>query len=291
LIRLDSKISLALLGRSSSERVVVGKNDWLYFAGEHSIELYQNALPLSDSDLELIKQRIAGRRDRLAAKGVGYEFAVAPDKHTIYPEFMPARFLRKQKPSQYSQTMEMAKAAQLPVVDLRPVLLAAKPAGPLYLRDDTHWNDLGVSVALPPLFDALRPRFNIAAPKLSPDDFELKRVKTGDLAEMALINRSETAPVLKDAALQCRYEVTDKNWDSEGRRLYTRTHCPGKGGKLLFIHDSFGQALVPRLAAEFGDMAAFWARPTDEQFDALVAQEKPDFVLEERAERYLSTHP
>lgn len=291
LIRLDSKLSLALLGRSSSDRVVVGKNNWLYFAGEHSIELYQNALSLSDSDLELMKQRIAGRRDRLAAKGVGYEFAIAPDKHTIYPEFMPARFLRKQKPSQYSQTMEMAKAAQLPVVDLRPILLAAKPSGPLYLRDDTHWNDLGVSVALPPIFDAMRPKFDIAAPKLSPDDFELKPVKTGDLAEMALINRSETAPVLKDAALPCRYEVTEKNWDSEGRRLYTRTHCPDKGGKLLFIHDSFGQALVPRLAAQFGDMAAFWARPTDEQFDALVAQEKPDFVLEERAERYLSTHP
>jgi hypothetical protein len=187
--------------------------------------------------------------------------------------------------------MEMAKAAQLPVVDLRPVLLAAKPSGQLYLRDDTHWNDIGVSLALPPLFDAMRPKFDIAAPKLSPDDFEIKPVKMGDLAEMALIDRSETAPVLKDAALPCRFDITEKNWDSEGRRLNTRTHCSNKRGKLLFIHDSFGQALVPRLAAEFGDMFALWARPNDEQFDALVAREKPDFVLEERAERYISIHP
>jgi hypothetical protein len=291
LIRLDSKLSLALLGRSSSDRVVVGKNDWLYFAGEHSIELYQNALALSDSDLELMKQRIAGRRDRLAAKGIGYEFAIAPDKHTIYPEFMPTRLLRKQKPSQFSQTMEMAKAGKLPVVDLRPGLLAAKPLGQLYLRDDTHWNDLGVSVALRSIFDGMQPSFDIAAPKLSPDSFEVKPVKTGDLAEMALMDRSETAPVLKDTALPCRFDITEKNWDSEGRRLNTRTHCPNKRGKLLFIHDSFGQALVPRLAAEFGDMFALWARPNDEQFDALVAREKPDFVLEERAERYLSIHP
>ena len=290
LIRLDSKISLALLGRSASDRVVVGKNYWLYFAAEHSIELYQNALPLSESDLELMKQRIAGRRDRLAAKGIGYEFAIAPDKHTIYPEFMPSRFLRKPKPSQYAQTMDMARAADLPVVDLRPDLLAAKPLGQLYRRDDTHWNDLGVSVALGPMFDAMRPRLDVHAAPVSLDDYEQKPL-TGDLAEMALINRSELAPVLKSDRSPCDFEVTEKNWDNAGHKLFTRTHCPGKPYKVLFIHDSFGLALLSRIGAAFGDMVALWARPTDEQFDALVEKEKPDFVLEERAERYLSAHP
>ncbi|WP_374546608.1 alginate O-acetyltransferase [Rhodoblastus sp.] len=291
LIRLDSKIALALLGRSPSDNVLLGRDKWLYFAGEHSIELYQNALPLSEGDLDLMRQRIAGRRDRLAARGIGYAFAIAPDKHTIYPEFMPRRILRKQKPSQYSQVLEMAKAADLPVVDLRSALLAAKPTGQLYLRDDTHWNDLGVSVALPTLFAAMRPKIDLSAPPLSPDDFEMKPIKTGDLAEMALISRDENAPVLKKSRLPCAFEVTEKNWDSAGRRFFTRTHCPSARKKLLFIHDSFGQALAPRLAAEFGDMVAVWVHPTDAEFDALVEREKPDFVLEERAERYLSSHP
>ena len=57
------------------------------------------------------------------------------------------------------------------------------------------------------------------------------------------------------------------------------------------IYDSFGDALVPFLAAEFGDMYAKWTRPTDKQFDQLVATEKPDFVIEERAERSLSANP
>jgi hypothetical protein len=204
---------------------------------------------------------------------------------------MPSRFLRKPKPSQYAQVMELTKAAGLPVVDLRPDILAAKSLGQLYLRDDTHWNDLGVAAALPPIFAAMRPKLDVAAPPLSTDDFETKTVPTGDLAEMALINRQEQAPVLKADKVACAYDVTEKNWDAAGHKLFTRAHCPGKRYKLLFVHDSFGQALLPRLAAEFGDMVAIWARPTDEQFDALVEKEKPDFVLEERAERYLSAHP
>jgi alginate O-acetyltransferase complex protein AlgJ len=291
LIRLDSKVSLALLGRSPSDRVLIGKDGWLYFAGEHSIELYQNALPLSESDLAVMRQRIAGRRDRLAAKGIGYAFVIAPDKHTIYPEFMPGGLPRKARPSQYSQTMEMAEAAHLPVGDLRPDLRAAKGLGLLYRRDDTHWNDLGVAVAMRPIFAAMRPGLDLAARPASLEDFNHETLKLGDLAEMALIDRSETGPVFKADRLACAYQVVDKNWDSLGRKLSTRTHCPAGGKKLLFIHDSFGQALLPRLAEHFGDMFALWARPTEEQFDALVEQEKPDFVLEERAERYLSAQP
>ena len=164
LIRLDSKYPSPFSGVGRATR---GRREerLALFRRRTFIELYQNALPLSESDLELMKQRIAGRRDRLAAKGIGYEFVIAPDKHTIYPEFMPSRFLRKPKPSQYAQTMEMARAADLPVVDLRPDLLAAKPLGQLYRRDDTHWNDLGVSVAMGPMFDACGPGSTFTRPR------------------------------------------------------------------------------------------------------------------------------
>ena len=291
LIRLDSKVSLAFLGRLPSQQVTPGKNDWLFYTGEHSLELYQNALPLSASDLAVMKERIEGRRDRLAAKGVGYEFVIAPDKHTIYPEFMSDRYLRRPRPSQYSQTMEMAKAAGLPVVDLRPALLAAKAHAQVYLRDDTHWNDIGVSAAMGPILAAMAPKFDRQAPVFTDGDFEMKALAPGDLAEMALINRRETAPMLKESSMPCKFQVVEKDWDSAGRKLFTRTHCPGAKGKVLVIHDSFGDALVPFLAAEFGDMYAKWTRPTDKQFDQLVATEKPDFVIEERAERSLSANP
>jgi alginate O-acetyltransferase complex protein AlgJ len=291
LIRLDSKVALALLGRSPSERVAIGRSDWLFYAGEHSIELYQNAIPLSDSDLDLMKARIAGRRDRLAAQGIGYALVIAPDKHTIYPEFMPASVKRKAKPSQHDQATEMARGAGLPLVDLRADLITAKAQGQVYRRDDTHWNEFGVAVALPPVLAAMRPKLDVAAGPAAPADFDEGALPPGDLAVMALINRQERGPVLKPGLASCAYEVTEKNWDAAGRKFFTRTHCPGKPYKVLFIHDSFGPALAERLAGEFGDMAAYWTRPGDEEFDALVAKEKPDFVLEERAERYLGAPP
>jgi len=291
LIRLDSKVSLAFMGRLPSDRVIAGKGDWLFFAGEHSIELYQNALPLSSSDLDVMKERIEGRRDRLAAKGIGYEVVIAPDKHTIYPEFMLDRYRPKPRPSQYSQTMEMAQKAGLPVVDLRPTLLAAKADGQIYLRDDTHWNDKGAALAMGPILAAMAPKFHFAATAPTDKDFAQEKLPTGDLALMALIDRQETAPVLKADSLPCKYQVIDKNWDVAKRKFATRTRCPGAKGKILFLHDSFGDSLEPFVAARFGEMVSFWQRPTDEQFDELVAKEKPDFVLEERVERNLSSNP
>lgn len=291
LIRLDGKVSLAFLGRSPSEKVIEGKHDWLFFSGEHSLELYQNALPLSASDLDVMRERIKGRRDRLAAKGIGYAFVVPPDKHTIYPENMPDRYRRREKPSQYDQLMTMARENDLPVVDLRPALRAGKALGPVYLRDDTHWNDFGAALALPEIFGAMKPTFDISAPPPKAEDFEAQKIPVGDLAEMALLDRHEIAPVLKDSALPCKIEIIDKHWDEAGRKFFTRAGCAGAKGKILFIHDSFGDYLVGPVSARFGETFSIWVRPTEEQFDNLVAAEKPDFVIEERAERALSGLP
>ena len=94
---------------------------------------------------------------------------------------------------------------------------------------------------------------------------------------MALINRSELAPVLKSDRSPCDFEVTEKNWDNAGHKLFTRTHCPRQALQGA-VHPRFLRPRwLSRLGAAFGDMVALWARPTDEQFDAAGGKGKARF--------------
>jgi alginate O-acetyltransferase complex protein AlgJ len=286
LIRLDSRIS-DLFGVLPTDRVVVGRNDWLFFAADRSIELYQNALPFSDGQLDLLSRKIGERRDQLAQKGIGYLFTIGPDKHTIYPELMPSRFPRRHLPSQHSQVMDIAARDRLPILDLRAPLLEAKSLGQVYYRDDTHWNELGAAVAHAQIVAALPKSLGIETPPVAHEDFSMAPRGPGDLAVMALLQRQESVPAFRAERLPCAYQVLEEKTDSAGRQNLLRTRCPDAKHKLLFVHDSFGMALIPHLAAEFGEMVAIWNDGDKEAFDARVEAERPDFVIDERVERGL----
>jgi alginate O-acetyltransferase complex protein AlgJ len=102
----------------------------------------------------------------IRASGRRAELLVAPDKSTIYPEYVAA------STSNYAcgirgtaalwKQIENPTAARAGIVGLRAPLLAAKSSGhdPLYYRTDSHWNSVGalsfVQAALPPLSGTVR---------------------------------------------------------------------------------------------------------------------------------------
>lgn len=89
LLRLNSNFTTVMLGRSPSDKVVFGKDDWLFYAGDNSIELYRNQRPFSALQLANTEAALALRMRPLQAANRSYLFVVVPDKHTIYPEMMP----------------------------------------------------------------------------------------------------------------------------------------------------------------------------------------------------------
>ncbi|MGV6872843.1 alginate O-acetyltransferase AlgX-related protein [Pseudochelatococcus sp. B33] len=287
LIRTYTALSTALLNRLPTDQVVAGKDGWLFYAGEGALALFQRAVELDPDRLDRWRDRLAERRQALADRGIGYAFAIPPDKHTIYGEYMPDYLRQGGNPSPYDQVVAMARAHGLPVIDLRPDLLAGKPAGHLYMRDDTHWNERGAAIA----YRALMTHLGLRPLDLDDADFGTRPNGPGDLARMALIDRLEQVPDVRAEALPCTVQELERQTDPSGRPALIRTRCEGAAGKLLFYRDSFGDALLPFLAASFGEMVAVSAAPSTQDIMRMAEAERPDLVLEERVERLLRFPP
>lgn len=291
LIRTNTAISTTLLDRLPSDYVIAGKNDWLFYAAENSLALYQRTAPLPPHVIERWQTGLGERANWLASKGIGYAFVIAPDKHTIHTEQMP-RYLRVSNvPSQYDQIVDLARIHALPVIDLRPTLLAAKADAPVYYRDDTHWNAWGAYLGYSEIMEQIAKHVVVKPVSMRAGDFEMRAFGSGDLARMALMQRKEMVPTLQPETLPCAAQTIETKTNEAGTPVLIRTRCESSSGKLLLFRDSFSDALLPYFAASFKEVVAVWSKPTSEQIKELVAQERPDFVLEERVERQLRGTP
>ncbi|NEW95434.1 alginate O-acetyltransferase [Rhodopseudomonas sp. BR0G17] len=289
LLRLNSNFTTVMLGRSPSDKVVFGKDDWLFYAGDNSIELYRNQHPFSTLQLANTEAALALRMRPLQAAGRPYLFVVVPDKHTIYPEMMPSFMSRRDPPSQLDQVVAMAEAARLPVLDLRATLRQGKTDGQVYLKDDSHWTDWGAYLGYRRIMAAL-PLTDLPVLDLDATKFAIPSDHAGDLAGMAGLTRRETTRLSELPADRCAFTATAYQPVGDDISI-GRTFCPQAKYKIMFIGDSFTGALVKYLSRSFGEVvyvARSGFKPSRE-IAPLIEREKPDLVIEELAERHLDS--
>ena len=92
LIALQHELVVKGFSSSPGGNVILGRDDWLYFAGEdgHAIDRFvRTTLPVTDEAIARTVTELERRRAWLAARGIAYVVTVAPDKPTIYPEHLP----------------------------------------------------------------------------------------------------------------------------------------------------------------------------------------------------------
>jgi alginate O-acetyltransferase complex protein AlgJ len=233
------------------------------------------------------------RRDWLAQRGIGYVVLVVPDKATIYPEHLPT-WVRQVDPTTRLDRLYAAlgEYPEIAAPDLRPALHAAKARGRLYFKTDSHWNYAGATVGYAALMQALRtqrpelPMVPAEQPPYQPGE----DVYSGDLAQMLGLPRrfaeDDVAPlgkVFANAPARCaqRQDAPPPGTPDTGRETYV---CARPGLRALLLRDSMGIALVPPLVENFARTLALSTRRLD---PALVADERPDVVIDELVERAL----
>jgi len=300
---------------SPSSEVTVGRDGWLFYAGDTAADQHRGLRKLSPDDLAAWRYHLEARRDWLAARGAHLLFVIAPDKQSLYPEQLPQRF-RSSAPAPADQLIDYLKArSTVDVLDLRPALREAKAEGPVYCRTDTHWNDHGTYVVYRAIMQRLARWFPRVAAR-PPSDFSIRQTGpwSGDLA--ALLGLGGVL-FERDTQLAPRTAIASRTLSADGPEPETSMHfarmqvsdaAPGAPRAVVF-HDSFfmtpeerrlGQPprtwsaprstlqLVSLLAEPFARSAFTWQR----RFDAkLVEHEQPDVVIEERVERLLILGP
>jgi len=266
LIRWYSLAQVKVFHRSAVPNVIIGDGGWLFYAGYKDgadIGEFQGKQPLSDSALEHRRQALEGRAALLKAHGVPYLFVIAPNKHSVYPEYLPARIGPRRPGNHLDQFMAIMHDSTVPIVDLREALSAARSTGDLYFKSDTHWNAAGGFVAYRAILEAAHKLVPAIHPRSSAEfKIEWSARTGGDLANMLAMADS---------------------WSDTEVSYTLRPGAPARMPlTVVVIGDSFMWRVTPFLEQTFTGVREEGGFVLER-----ILADKPDLVIDECAERYL----
>lgn len=243
LVTANSLINEAVFGQSSNQKTVAGKEGWYYLS--ETIDDYTGASPFTERGIYRLSKTL-DLMNRYSTEGnITFLFFVAPNKNSIYPEYMPWNIRRSSTPGNLDR-LTRAMRGKLYYLDLKSALVkAAKDRSRyLYLKNDSHWNNIGALVA----YNLIQTNLNGRIEKYDYrpiDESKLYISQTevsGDLTMMLY-------PALAKTDVQ--YELgIPRNFSSEKpltnlMDAEINTTCQGRYYCALCYRDSFFNALIP----------------------------------------------
>lgn len=302
LLAWRSAIKVLALGVSSHADVVLGREGWLYYDAEQQLADYRGIHPWTDAELQQNLQALADRADMLAQVKIPYLLVLAPNKHTVYPEYLPNRFARVTDKTRLDQIIQAVQPYQrVQVCDLREPLIASKGSGQLYFTTDTHWNQRGAFIGYGEVMRRVR-QWLPTVPVVTRDrvKFSMGPVIMHDLANFLVMNWyfQEKTPMVSIIAPHAFRDtkfatvvqaVTDSNQPPD-RRPFVLSNPQGQGRVVVF-RDSFCSDLAPYLGESFHESLYIWKKMSPDLMLAILrAGFWPDLVIEEVVERLASFH-
>jgi hypothetical protein len=291
LVRLNHHWKEQLFHEGGSSDVIVGREGWLFYAGMRMLEHCTHEAALTEQQLRDWCRLLEMRRDWLRARGIKYLFVVPPDKHTVYPEYLPAWIEISAKPTKIQQLIHYMKdRSTVEIADLSQALIEGKRIHVDYLKTDTHWNRFGGFIGYRALVEALARQIPGLEPlALDTYDWKPAPAKPGDTATV----RGSSGSYTETAALQPTPRPNPNliydparfphHGPSETRSCFTLNEKAS--GKVLVFQDSFASSWYGFLDRHFREVVYVWRYDWDRP---LIEREKPDLVIDEMLERFFN---
>ena len=249
LVNLDAWLNYNLLGQSSSPKVIAGKEGWLFFSDTLN-DFISGSLP--GKSIKQIVRTLEMVNEYTETKGASFYFTIAPNKNSIYPEYMPWRYSQGNL-NNYCSLSDALRYSDVKFIDLKTFLLDEKHKSDefFYFKTDTHWNNLGALRSYGYILDNIN--YDIKTNLKRPDIYIKENVWTGDLYRMLF-----PEGVFKDEDfiydLAKNYTST-KPFYEEDINIVTRLKKEemdiNSGKKLFIFRDSFFNSLVKFVSNDF----------------------------------------
>lgn len=296
LVFLNSLMRVKLFRRSPHFVVLAGEEGWYFYMGDWALHDYLGKSGKTDADSTRARENLITLRQQMLQKlGANYLVAIAPNKESLYPEFLPGRFA-----GTAGTTMLEAMNTRMhdsPMtdhfLDLGETLRQAKTTGRIYFKTDSHWNPRGAYFAYRAIIERIREWYPEVVP-LPEDRFD-KRPRDiftgGDLVLVmglsgGIFEEAEDWDVLHPCAKPENGTITSQTLPP-GQSL-TANGCPaGAALRVLVISDSFGEGLKEYLSETFQDVIYSHDLSLSE-LRSFITESRPDLVLELHVGRNLS---
>ncbi len=281
-VAINAVLRAKLLHTSTTPKVIVGKQGFLFYASEGAIENYMGLKPISDCELESWVQLFERRALWLASRNIPMVVALVSDKESVYPEMMPSGVDHGNHETRADRFAKAIRSrTSISFVDLRPVLIEEKRRHLMYSLTDTHWSPWGAYVGYRELLMAI----NRAAPQLAPSigsPLETRDLRMGTHRQIGDLNLmlglNSIAPEVAITLEPLRPAMMTGNPET----LMTGGSSNPSQPRLVMFRDSFGAGLIPYLGTHFSHIYA----PKTWAFDPQdVVREKADLVVIEIVER------
>lgn len=272
-LELHAKSRYRLLNRTVSDKATIGLDGWLYYSENDALK---NVNALADfGDIEAMQwlRPLQDYQTRVERNGGKLVVILVPEKHHVYPEFLPPQLQYSRSGRRADVIERMADASGIKIINLLDKMLAAKDQGKLYLKSDSHWTQRGAYVAYKELIKQLRLQ-NIKAP-FAPWH-EMQRMDSirgsGDLADLLNLNDYFEESYERFIPVHKQSEYIE----------------PSNRPSMLLLGDSFSARLHDFLPNSFAGALfihhRFRSLPTN-----VLEVRKPDIVIIEVIERSLGT--
>jgi hypothetical protein len=261
LISLNSYIKVKFLNTSTVHDVILGKDGWLYY--RESVEDSLGTTLFTPEEVLSVKHVIERQSKWMEDRGIYYLIVIAPNKETIYPEYLPDTFSPSNHLTKLDQLLtDIGTNQNVHILDLRDSLLKSKKSEDfdLYYRTDTHWNSYGAYIGYNEIVKKLAEHFPIL---VLPSSFGATVIQnptpySGDLANMLDLHGvlNEKAP-----------STISKGSSPEANKIY----------KTVIFRDSFFHGLSPYFDINFDQSVDYSA--TDKFDPNVLTQDPPQVVL------------
>lgn len=296
LLSSHSYYQFALFNVSSSNRVIVGKDGWLFQNGHAHVNDMRNLWPFSPGELQRWANVLTAKYKWCRGQGIAYIFVVTPSKHLIYPEMLPGGYQPVNAHSRVDQLIDyLQKNTDVPVVDMREALKKEKRKLRTYYKTDTHWNRYGAYIGYKQIMKQIKKELKgIDTVSLKKKDFKVLPVPAGDLANSLNLQQSLPEecpkPVKWDATCLTNSTIKGEQNDTTRNQQWFTTTCVNRKYDAIMFRDSFSVALMPYLSESFNSIYYIPHSPVPTgNMKKIVSEQRPDIVIEQRATRWLRT--
>jgi hypothetical protein len=235
------------LGDSPSEEVTLGNNGWLYYT-------FSLTRPcLAPEDVDAFVDTIARSEAVVEATGRQLIVAIAPDKATIIPDYLPNEDTCVDEVADALNALNRPEALLTIWDEMRTARASERP---IYFRLDTHWTDEGAGVMAAAIVERLVPG--------GWDEDAVREVATvdheGDLTVLLGLPSTEETQELETALPDIKQTrdtrtlltASGAEYDKVVAVDFSTTGEPAIEGRTLVMHDSYGWALTEILSPYFG---------------------------------------
>lgn len=262
--------------------VILGKENWLFYNSNakdpdtNELLDYDGVSRYTEEQMERVAAEVRAADEFCREHGAQMIFLIAPNKSSVYPQYMPDVYVQESDYSRmdqlYEYLCENTEAIVLyPKRELRELSLEYK----IFYANDTHWNGLGAYFATQMMME----KFDLDYPALnqlelvddpSPEDLKLMLGVDNYAAD-----EGNTIPDYGQI-----YQVSVIS-AAENMTSYESTNPNGK--KMLLLGDSFSEKLVPALGISVTRLDASRTR-----YYQFAETGDYDYVVYEMVERNLS---